>query len=688
MATPPSHLRPLNLNRFLFGVCYYPEHWDEATRADDIKRMQDAGIEVIRLAEFAASLIEPRPFEYQFAFFDDIIGSFGEAGIQTILGTPTAAPPRWLTRAHPDAVAVDAKGRRMQHGSRQHISLSHPAYRDYARRISAAMAKHYASFPEVIGWQTDNEYHCHFAEDHSEAAEEEFQLYLKEKYSDSIDQLNRSWGNVFWSLTYDTFADIPTPKQESPAYPNPSHQLDYARFLSWRATRVQREQIAAIRQAKRPDWFIFHNGCFGKIDYRGEFGEDLDFLGYDSYPMFSYAAEPRPAMHAFNLDRTRSWTGNFIIPEHQSGPGGQGNYFHDQPEPGEIRKMTYTSMAHGADGILYFRWRTCRFGAEMYWCGILDHDNQPRRRFSEIQQIGREMKTLGPALLGSTVRIEVGVAMADYTAQEAHETLPQGLPSPSSYAETLHGWFYQQHYAVGCVHPTDNLRGLQLFLIPHWEVIDPLWIEPLTRFVAEGGTLVIGARSGTRCPLNHVLPSPPPGHLAELAGVEVMEYSRKNMAEERFWKLRWGDREMIAEDWVEILQPQAGTQTLAKWTTRHARGTAAITQRQIGKGNVIYVGCAMTSRWIETYGPTLAEICQLKPVWPNLPKEVEMLQRENTRETFWFIINHTDTPQSLPSVPQGETLAGPAAKSGIFNLEAYGVAVIRTAKTAKDSLLS
>lgn len=675
----PSHLRPLSLDRFLFGVCYYPEHWDAATRKDDVARMREAGIEVIRLAEFAATLLEPEPGRYVFDLFDEVITTFGQAGIQTILGTPTAAPPRWLTTAYPDALAVDAEGRTMQHGSRQHISLSHPAYREYARQISAAMANHYASFPEVIGWQTDNEYHCHFAEDHSLAAQMEFQKFLRERYAHSIDRLNAAWGNIFWSLTYASFEEISTPKTAHPTHPNPSHMLDYARFLSWRAARVQREQIRELRHHQRPDWFIFHNGCFGKIDYRGDFGRDLDFLGYDSYPMFSFTSPPRPAMHAFNLDRARAWTGNFIIPEQQSGPGGQGDYFHDQPEPGEMRKFTYASIAHGADGILYFRWRSCRFGAEMYWCGILDHDNQPRRRLEECRTIGQEIKQLGPEIIGTTVRVDVGLALGAYEAQEAHSTLPRGLPGPAAQAERLHGWFFRQHYAAGCIHPVDTLDTCTLYIIPHWEVFDPVWIEPLTQFVERGGTLLIGARTGTRDGDNQVLDIPPPGPLADLAGVEVAEYSRKNDPQDRPWMMRWDDREGIAEEWVEILAPRPGTDTLATWTTRHAAGKAALTRRRQGRGQVLYAGFGLTETWMENFGFRLIELTGLAPVWPNLPPEVEAVRREKSGTRLWFFINHADTPQELRTTPSGSCRLGPTPvqENGPVTLAPYEVMVFR-----------
>ena len=38
----------INGERLVLGTCYYPEHWDESLWRDDLKRMLENGIEVIR----------------------------------------------------------------------------------------------------------------------------------------------------------------------------------------------------------------------------------------------------------------------------------------------------------------------------------------------------------------------------------------------------------------------------------------------------------------------------------------------------------------------------------------------------------------------------------------------------------------------------------------------------------------
>src|SRR6056297_3615068 len=118
------------------GVCYYPEHWSEAAWAEDARRMRAAGISLVRIGEFAWSRLEPAPGDLRFEWLDRAIATLGEAGLDVVLGTPTATPPRWMLDRHPDMLAVDAQYRPRGFGSRRHYDFSHDGYREECRRIA------------------------------------------------------------------------------------------------------------------------------------------------------------------------------------------------------------------------------------------------------------------------------------------------------------------------------------------------------------------------------------------------------------------------------------------------------------------------------------------------------------------------------------------------------------------------
>lgn len=682
MHRPLSHLRPTPLREFLYGSPYYPDHWDAATRARDPDRFRAAGWNVIRMGEFAWDIFERSEGAFDFALFDETIVRFGAVGIRTILCTPTATPPRWLTRDHPEVLRVDADGRRQEHGSRQHAGHFSPVFRDYSRKVTRALAAHYRENPHVLGWQTDNEFHCHFREDYSPAAEAAWVDWLRARFTGDIAALNEAWGTAFWANTYARFEDVVLPRRDRPSHPNPAHWLDYQRFLSDGVAAFQRDQVEILRAAQ-PRWFVTHNGCFGSVDYRGPFTRDLDFLGYDSYPFFDYDPRSRPDGHAFNLDHVRAFSGHFLMLEHQSGAGSQGDYYHDKPEPGEMRRLAWTSIARGADGLLFFRERSCRFGAEEYWEGILDHDDVPRRRYHEAARLGAELARVGPALLGSVVRVDVGIAGADFSVEHGHEPITHGLPSPKSMAEAVHGVFHRAGHAVGVVHPADTLSGLRLYVIPHFAIFDPAWVPALERFVSEGGTLVIGARTACRDLRSNVVPDTPPGALRGLTGITVEEYGRQNRPDLRPLSLRLPG---AVEDtptslWYEQLAPDAGSgaEIVARWTTRHLAGSAAITRRPLGRGQVFYVGTYLTREFTGALLPVLKRFDALPPPLSATPG-VEIVERifpDGRR--LRFLINQTESTARVP-VPPGarreELAARPLAADSVLELAPNDVAII------------
>lgn len=673
----PSHKHPSSLREFPYGAPYYPEHWDEATRALDPERMAAAGFNMVRMAEFAWDRMEPEEGRFDFALFDETIERLGRVGIRTMLCTPTATPPAWLTLAHPDILRVDALNRPLCHGSRRHVCFTSPTFRRYSCAITRAMANHFRHNPNVTSWQTDNEFHCHVAECHCTSCTHDFQKFLQRKFGNDIARLNAAWGTAFWSQSYRSFEEIPTPRPERPTVLNPAHQLDYFRFLSDAVTVFQHDQVEILR-ATNPDWWITHNGLFNHIDYAGDFTRDLDVLGYDSYPMFTLDPAVRLRKQPASLDRARAWSGNFIIPEHQSGPGGQTAYLLDTPEPGEVRRMTYTALGRGADGMLYFRWRTCRFGAEEYWVGILDHDNVPRRRYREIAQIGAEMKRVGPALLGTHVHIEAAVAAGDVDAHHADIPLHFGLPTPLSMVEPTHEALYTRGYAVGCAHPSDDLDDLQLYVIPHWTLFNPAWVPNLERFVQRGGVLVIGARTATRNLDNNVVPETLPGCLRALSGATVDEYGRQNAPEKRRLTLTLGKRAVATTWWYEALAPDRGTQVLARWKGRHLTGQPAITTRRVGKGTVVYVGTYLTAPVVEALMPTLTRLAGLRPALPGAPAGVEVSRRTDGKRTLWFLVNTNERRISIAKPPRGTDLVTGRAVKAPLALPPWGVAVVET----------
>ena len=389
------------------------------------------------------------------------------------------------------------------------------------------MAEHYRDISHVIGWQTDNEFNTSISRSYSAATRREFQKFLEDKYED-IAALNDAWGGNFWASAYDNFDQVVLPFDLSPGFPCPGHIQDYHRFLAFATARFQHDQVVILRETN-PNWFVFHNlGALDDIDFRGQFSDDLDFVGFDIYPML-YDELQRVGGHAesqaLHLDICRGFTGNFIVPEQQSGFGAQPGFSTLVPEPGEMRRMAYTSVARGADGVMFFRWRPAHFGQEINWMGIIDHDDVPRRRYDEAAQFATEVSEIAPRILGTHVRMDVGIAGADFDNQEAHRAYPLGLPSPLDDAILLHRHCYRAGVACGFIHPEDDLSRLKLLYVPHWVMWSEAWTRRIEAFARNGGAVILSARTGQRDRNNHVIRDKLPGRsLSALAGVTVEEF--------------------------------------------------------------------------------------------------------------------------------------------------------------------
>ncbi|MES0881198.1 beta-galactosidase [Roseibium sp. SCP14] len=416
------------------GTCYYPEHWPEEIWEADARRMADAGLTWVRIGEFAWSRLEPSPDDLRFEWLDRAFETLGKAGLKVVLGTPTATPPRWMTEKHPDMVAVDADGKPRKFGSRRHYCFSHEGYRRESDRIVDLLAKRYGKNPYLGAWQTDNEYGCHeTAISYSDAARTAFRVWLKERYG-SIEELNRSWGNVFWSMEYASFDEIDLPNL-TVTEPNPSHSLAFRRFSSDQVASYNKRQVEIIRADS--DAPISHN-YMGRITEFDHFkvGDDLDIATWDSYPLGfledrvgadkdhqrAFAHQGDPDFQAFHHDLYRAvGKGRWWVMEQQPGPVNWAPH-NPAPLPGMIRLWAWEAYAHGAEAVCYFRWRQAPFAQEQMHAGMLRPDNADAPALIEARQVADELSQ-APEVSAPQAPVAL---IFDYDADFAWATQPHG----------------------------------------------------------------------------------------------------------------------------------------------------------------------------------------------------------------------------------------------------------------------
>ena len=114
--------------------------------------MVETGLTWVRIGEFAWSRLEPQPGQYDWTWLDRAINILGTAGLQVVLGTPTATPPRWLVDQEPDMLAVNIESRVRKFGAPRHYCFGHIGYRQYCARIVTELAKRYGSNRYIAAW--------------------------------------------------------------------------------------------------------------------------------------------------------------------------------------------------------------------------------------------------------------------------------------------------------------------------------------------------------------------------------------------------------------------------------------------------------------------------------------------------------------------------------------------------------
>jgi beta-galactosidase len=656
------------------GVDYYPEHWPRDRWETDIKLMKEAGFNVVRLAEFAWIDMEPSEGQYEFGWLDDAVKLLARYDMNVILGTPTAVMPAWVARKYPEALRMKADGTRIVWGGRKNNCYSNRDYRRLSERITWAMAEHFAKRPNVIGWQIDNEFGGEECLCPSCLAQ--FQIWLQRKYV-TLEELNQAWGNRFWGLKFTAWDQITIPDcaTDRPwVMGNPSACLDWKRFITWQQARFQAVQVAIIRELC-PNDFITHNfmGLFSSLDYY-QMARDLDFVAWDNYPIWSDKPSiPYDASLAADVMRGLKQK-NFMIMEQTAGPCGWES-FGRNPWPGEIRKIAYQQLAHGSDGQIWFRWRTCTVGREQYWHGLLGHDGKPLRRYNEAAQTAKEFRGLENYLRGTTVESDVAI-LYDY------DNLWSLSFQPGFAGNSLQGSIRRYYNAlmragvnVDIVNRNADLSKYKLVLTPDLSIMPDETAGRLDAYVKNGGVLLADCRTGVKDERNICHERTLPGLLAEALGITIEEYS--SLGPDSSYRVSGnGDLAGTAIQYVDWITPQTAKALAGYVDEWHMQPFAAVTRNTYDKGIGWYVGTViMEDAFYDSLIHQLLEDAGIRPV-VDPPRGVEASIRQGQGRRLLFLINHTDEPKTV-GVPQDklELLTGTKTR-GSIKIDRFDVAVI------------
>jgi beta-galactosidase len=651
----------------LMGSAWYPEQWPEARWEDDLRLMEAADLKVVRIGEFAWSRMEPSEAHYDFDWLERAIKLAAKHHIISVIGTPTATPPAWLTQKYSDTLRIEENGQRAIHGGRAHGSVTSPRYRELCRKIAEQMALRFGHNPNVVGWQIDNEegYALMSYDDHARGL---FQNWLQAKYK-SLDNLNSHWTTSYWSQTYDNWSEIPIPVPMGSH--NPGLELEWKRFVTDSWNDYLKNQIDVIRAHADGRQFITTNfmGFFDGFDHY-RLSEPLTLASWDDYVGSGHVD---PDYNGLTHDLTRGFKReNFWVMETQPGAvnwAGVNNFLNR----GEARAMAWQAIGHGADDINYWQWRSALNGQEQYHGVLVGPDGAPAPFYDEVSQTAHEFAKAESAFRGTRVVSEVAL-LQSYDSRWAvdlqkHTEKYDQIGVLKSYYHALR----KLSQGMDVVSPYAPLEGYKLVVAPDLNVIPEDLAKHLLDYVRSGGHLVLGPRSGMKDEVNGLLPQRQPGFLAEALGGRVEQYFalEKNVPISGAWGE--GEGSVWAEE-MKILAPDTGT------LIRYGKGNgwldgqpAAITRRY-GKGRITYIGAVLDDKLMASAAEWMIHTAGVTPVLGPLPDGVEVSRRSGKGKDVFVFVNFKQEQQQV-TLPRVMDLLLSGKKADSLLLPPYGVEV-------------
>lgn len=563
------------------GAAYYPEDWPFEQIDGDIALMQQTGINMVRLGEFAWSMMEPEEGRFEFAWLHKVVDKLGQADIATILGTPTCTPPIWLIEKHPEVLVVDDFGRRAQHGGRRHACPNNPVYRDYCAIIVRKLAEEFGQEKHIIGWQIDNEPYpnrprgcccpvCH----------KKFQDAMREKYK-SIEELNRIWVTNLWSQTYQSFSQLPVPRADSWHHPSlltmwMNFQSDsYIEFIAAQARILHK---ICTQPVGTDVWYI------GGLDYFKMY-RDLDVVQLNHYldqdnlwncVFWMDLGRPLKKRPFWNTETSTCWNGSTT-------PGGY------RPA-GFCRANSWLSLALGGEATAYWLWRAHCAGQELMHGSVISSCGRGLHIIDEVKEVADGFNA-SAEFINNTRCLEPQMAV-HFSSLAWWMFEFQPMVRDFKYHKMLTECFYRSLLdsclRADVIYPQASLDHYRVVCSPFLPALDESGLRGrIKNWIKEGGSWIVGPLSDNRSLDATKFTHSPFGSLEDWAGV----YCKYQIpADKCNFRLRWnnGD-ESTGKIWYDGFEVNEG-QALATYTDGPLKGLAAVVQRNIGKGRIVLLG--------------------------------------------------------------------------------------------------
>ena len=663
----------------LHGGDYNPDQWLDRPDIleEDIKMMKKAGVNTATVGVFSWSALEPQEGNFQFGWLHDIMDKLYENGIYTVLATPTGARPAWMDEKYPSVLRVEKDGRRNHHSGRHNHCMSSLEYRALVEKMDTKLAQEFGNHPGLILWHISNELG---GECYCDSCKKHFQEYLREKYHNNIEELNKQWWTSFWSRRFDSFEQI------EPPYDNGEHSilglnLDWKRFNSWN----MKDYLAFERRILKkytpqvPATANFMK-LFEQLDYV-DLAKEIDIISWDGYPSWNNDYEtPADTASELSFDhavmRSLKKDKPFMLME--STPSlVNWHSVNKLKRPGILRASSIQTIGCGSDTVQYFQWRKGRGAAEQFHGAVVDHlGRDDTRVFKEVSEVGELLKKLAP-VTGSRVASKAAV-LFDWSNRWAIKDM-QGMAHDTKKYEKEVRKFYNIHLKKGInadiVFPLEDLSSYSLVVLPMYYAVSKEAGAWLKEYVKNGGTVVATYLTAyvNENTLAYLGGFPGAG-LGEVFGLYAEELDTLYPTDSNAVLMKDGNKALV-KDYCELIK-LTGAEVLGTYESDFYAGMPAVTVHSYGNGKAYYIGTRMEEEdLIKFFTPIWSE-CGIKE--KELPEGVEYLTRTaEDGSTFDFYVNYNAMPVTVQLSKDGTNLLNGEAVSGKVEILPFNAVVVK-----------
>ena len=454
-------------------------------------------------------------------------------------------------------------------------------------------------------------------------------------------------------------------------------QMDYRRFQSQAQLACYTNERDAIREydATTP---ITTNlmGTFKDLDYF-EWAKEMDVVSWANYP----GMDTPPSFTAMCHDLMRGIGGNKPFMLMEQTPNQQNWFpFCKVKQPGEVRKLSWQAVAHGADTVRFFQMKQSLGGCERFHGAVIAHDGTEESRvFKETAALGEELDRIGRRIMGSRIESRVAI-MFDWQSYWSLE----GCVGPTTgfnYPNEVHRFYralWRRNVPVDMIASTTPLARLSqydLAIAPALITVLPGVAETLEAYVADGGTFITGYMAGIHDEHDLVVPGGYPGKLRRLMGVWVEEIDA--LAPGETIEVHGGTVDAKGEIVASIIHREGAERLATYGGDEFYAGHSALTVNAYGKGKAYFVGTPLDETGMSAFMAPIIKELDLKSL--DTPEDVSLSVRYGDGGTrYAFLINNSaaDKRLCLSELNGGTELLTGTVINDLIELKPYGVDVI------------